>query len=316
MGITPVGTYVDPDHTSQTGSGYKTAIDDSIRAGKRITDNFAPHAKTIPNMTVIVDPGAVMNGTTLTEKTSQTSAAITAPVTNPRIDRIVGDSSTGVISVVTGTPAGSPAAPAIPAGKFPIAQVLVTVAMTAITDDDITDERLGGGGGGGGVILTGSTSAAPEVTVDLSGFAGFSSYIVHVSDMYCSVGNVTLKGRLRDGSGDIGGTNYTWSANRATSAPATAALGASGASGFTLADGFDDGSGLDFHGKFTVEFGVANGSGACYGIYDGAYINNSGALCSISGGFGLSTVSPPVRGFSITPSSGNLTCVYSVEGIR
>src|SRR5262249_5348570 len=92
-------------------------------------------------MTVRLDAGHLWDGTTLTEVAAQSCALITAPVGNPRIDRIVIDKTTGAVSVVGGTPAGSPAAPAIPAGKIPVAQVLLATTSTTITNSMITDER-------------------------------------------------------------------------------------------------------------------------------------------------------------------------------
>ncbi len=172
----------------------------------RLADAFAPHAVEPPNMTLVLDPGHVFDGATLTEigtyTTGTTSSGSTtisnlgtvagiqagmlvlspgipagatvssigtnqitlsiaatasvapaalsivqvtgtfsAPITNPRIDRIVVDRMTGVLSVVTGTEATSPNPPAIPTGKAPVAQVLLRTSSTAITNDMITDER-------------------------------------------------------------------------------------------------------------------------------------------------------------------------------
>ncbi|MEE8560300.1 MAG: hypothetical protein V3S88_06285, partial [Alphaproteobacteria bacterium] len=45
------------------------------------------------------------------------------------------------VSVVTGTEDASPVAPAIPAGKVPVAQVALVVSQTTILNSDITDER-------------------------------------------------------------------------------------------------------------------------------------------------------------------------------
>ena len=71
----------------------------------------------------------------------QRTAAITAPVSNSRIDRVVVDRITGVASVITGTPGASPAVPALTVGVAPVAQVLLTSSTTAITNSMITDER-------------------------------------------------------------------------------------------------------------------------------------------------------------------------------
>jgi hypothetical protein len=74
----------------------------------------------------------------------------TADATNPRIDRIVlrvrttelGDASTsGSVEVVSGTPAGSPVAPATPTGAISLATVAVGAGVTAITNASITDTR-------------------------------------------------------------------------------------------------------------------------------------------------------------------------------
>lgn len=75
-----------------------------------------------------------------------------ADVTNPRIDRIVlqvldqplGDSVTQVqIRAVTGTPSGSPVAPATPTGAISLATVAVAAAPTGntIVNANITDTR-------------------------------------------------------------------------------------------------------------------------------------------------------------------------------
>lgn len=94
-----------------------------------------------PSMHASLDAGNLFDGQTLTEKAVQTSALITAPVTNPRIDRIVIDKVSGAVSVITGTAAASPVAPALTAGVFPVAQVLVQTSSTTITNTMITDER-------------------------------------------------------------------------------------------------------------------------------------------------------------------------------
>ncbi len=93
------------------------------------------------NMTVKLNAGTLMDGTTLTEVASQSTGTINAPTTNPRIDRVVIDQSTGVVSVVNGTEVASPSAPAIPSGKIPIAQITLAVGQFKIRKNDISDER-------------------------------------------------------------------------------------------------------------------------------------------------------------------------------
>lgn len=136
-----VATWLKSVFTSQTATNYKSNIDACFAVAERIVDNFAPRQTTTPAMTVTLDAGALYNGQTLTEVAAQTTGTITAPATNPRIDRIVIDKTSGAISVITGTPAGSPVAPALTAGVFPVAQVLLQTSSVTIVNSMITDER-------------------------------------------------------------------------------------------------------------------------------------------------------------------------------
>lgn len=79
-----------------------------------------------------------------------------ADATNPRIDLIVlqvldtalGDASTDVqVRAVTGTPSGSPVAPAVPTGAIELARVAVAAAPTGntIVNANITDRRKSAG---------------------------------------------------------------------------------------------------------------------------------------------------------------------------
>jgi len=120
----------------------------------RFISNFAPSAQDTPNMTVFLQAGFIWNGQTLTEVASQSTSAITAPVSNPRIDRIVVDADSGTVSVVAGVEAGSPSAPAIPAGKLPVARVLLQTSSTTITNSMLTDERVFVGLGGTAYVKT------------------------------------------------------------------------------------------------------------------------------------------------------------------
>jgi hypothetical protein len=133
--------FTQPDSTTQTAAIYPTSIDAATSVFARFGDNFAPRAQAIPDMTVALDPGHLMNGQTLIEQPSQNTAAVTVPATNPRIDRVVIDNLTGAALVVTGVEAVSPVAPAIPLGKSPLAKMLLTPSTASITDDILTDER-------------------------------------------------------------------------------------------------------------------------------------------------------------------------------
>ncbi|MDE3023441.1 MAG: tail fiber protein [Pseudomonadota bacterium] len=144
-GTNPVGEYLDPNYTTQDPNTYRGSIDACFAVAKRIVDAFAPRPAATPNMTVLLDAGALFSGTGITEVAQQTSPTFTAPVSNPRIDRIVTDLATGALSVIAGTEAPGPTPPAIPLGQAPCAQVYLTVGMSAIINSSITDERVIGG---------------------------------------------------------------------------------------------------------------------------------------------------------------------------
>lgn len=102
---------------------------------------FAPHETNPATMEIELNPGRINQGTDVIFLGVQTSGAITAPITNPRIDRVVISESTGAITVIAGSEAASPVAPAFDKNSIPIAQILLYVGMTEIVNDDITDER-------------------------------------------------------------------------------------------------------------------------------------------------------------------------------
>lgn len=130
-----------PDFTSQTASVYKANIDAGFAVADRIAWAFAAHEQATPDMTVRIEAGAIFDGATLTEVPAQSTPALAAPATNPRIDRIVIDRATGTASVVTGTEAASPSPPAIAGNVAPVAQISLVVGQTSILNTDITDER-------------------------------------------------------------------------------------------------------------------------------------------------------------------------------
>lgn len=136
-----VATRNQPDVTGDTPSEYKANIDASLQVDGEVAGQFAPHETSTPAMTVTVDAGRLMYAGTLATQTAQTTGTITAPSTNPRIDRVVIDETDGSISVVTGSEAASPSAPAIPAGYLPCCQVALATSTTTITNSLITDER-------------------------------------------------------------------------------------------------------------------------------------------------------------------------------
>lgn len=129
------------DFTTDTAPVLKAKIDANSEVAKRIAAAYQCYAAATPDMTVKVAAGAIMVNGGLVTNAVQTSGTITAPVTNPRIDRVVIDQLTGVASIITGAENASPTAPAITAGKVPIAQIALTTGTTAITNSLITDER-------------------------------------------------------------------------------------------------------------------------------------------------------------------------------
>ncbi|HEV2263722.1 MAG TPA: hypothetical protein VGR79_04230 [Stellaceae bacterium] len=159
-----VGQFLQTNYTTQTGTAYPLAIDADWAVAARLVDNFAPHAQATPNMSVALDAGHLFNGAALTEVATQSTGTIAAPVSNPRIDRVVIDRVSGAVSVVTGTEAASPSPPAIPAGKAPVVQVLLQTSSTAIGNAMLTDERdLGALGLASGAYTTVGSAATQSV---------------------------------------------------------------------------------------------------------------------------------------------------------
>lgn len=174
-------TFQKTDSNTQAATAWPVNVDADLSVLTRIGESFAPHAQATPNMTIAIDPGHLFDGVTLTEIAVQSSSTIVAPTANPRIDRVVIDQQTGIVSVVTGVEAASPVAPSIPSGKAPVAQVLLQTSSAVITDTMITDERdlsalgriiaveagtgLTGGGSSGTVMI----SLETPVAVDLGG---------------------------------------------------------------------------------------------------------------------------------------------------
>jgi hypothetical protein len=163
--------------TFQPTSYSAQATDGNFAVLSRLGDIFAPHEQAFPNMTVALDPGHVFNASTLTEVGAQSTGTITAPAGNPRIDRVVVDPATGLVSVVSGAEAVSPVPPTIPSGKLPVARVLLLTSSTAITNNMITDERATpSGGAAAGISVTTQTVASYTYV------AGNANYLVRRSN--------------------------------------------------------------------------------------------------------------------------------------
>lgn len=139
---------------------------------------------------VLVQPGhAIVTRTgqgvyVCPNSTARVVALDAADATNPRIDLIVlqvldqplGDSVTQAqVRAVTGTPSGSPVAPATPTGAIVLAQVAVAAAPTGntIVDANITDKRKTTGlNGAVRPLLPGDSTADAGVEGDIRYQAG------------------------------------------------------------------------------------------------------------------------------------------------
>lgn len=106
-----------------------------------VIENFLPSQQSTPNMTVLVNAGSILIGTALTKVAAQNTATFTAPVVNPRNDIVYIDQTTGVVGVAAGTPAVTPADPAVPSGKLPICRVRLQITTTAIINSLLDDLR-------------------------------------------------------------------------------------------------------------------------------------------------------------------------------
>ena len=136
-----VSTFTQPNYSSDLGTTYTTNIDGAINVLAQIGQDFAPHQAATANLTVLIDAGKIIKADGTLVSQAQQTATFVAPSANPRIDRIVIDMLTGAYSIIAGTEAASPTAPAITAGKLPCAQVSLSVGITQITNALITDER-------------------------------------------------------------------------------------------------------------------------------------------------------------------------------
>ena len=130
--------------STAAADAYKAAIDGNMIVAQRLGTVFAVQEQ-MPlasrNMTVHVSAGFLFNGANFSEVAAQDTGTFAVPQTAPRIDRVVADAVTGVVAIVSGSEAVSPSAPTIPAGKVPLARVLLAPGITAIGNSMLTDER-------------------------------------------------------------------------------------------------------------------------------------------------------------------------------
>lgn len=135
-------TFLQTNFNTQDPTTYRGAIDANFAVAAPIVDNFAPRAAATPNMTVLLDAGAISTvGGMPVQIAQQTSVVLVAPAVNPRRDIVHIDSVSGVIGIATGAEAASPVDPAIPAGKIPIARIPLATTTTTIPNSIIVDLR-------------------------------------------------------------------------------------------------------------------------------------------------------------------------------
>ena len=137
-----MGKYTRPDYTSQSESTWRANADNADAMNERGAGKyFNPQQQDSADMTIRLQAGEIFSDGSRLEVAAQNTGTITAPTANSRIDLVVVDQSTGGATIVTGTSATAPTAPAIPTGKFPVALVTTYSTSTSIIDTMIEDIR-------------------------------------------------------------------------------------------------------------------------------------------------------------------------------
>jgi len=97
----------------------------------------------IPDMSVIVQRGSYLKqGAILVDLAGSTQGLIVAPTVNPRIDMVVLNRLTDIISVITGAENASPVPPVLVSNETPLGSIFLIVGQTSIVNSDLTDERV------------------------------------------------------------------------------------------------------------------------------------------------------------------------------
>lgn len=183
---------------------------------------------------------AVMNDADVTLSISAAHASLN------RIDSVVfkvedsaysGVTNTSSVVVVTGTPAGSPSAPALPNNSLELAQVSIVANDTSITTGEITDKRQYIGAIGG--IIQALSTARPSNPVE-----GMAIYETDV-DVF----------RIYDGTTWIETGNKSWSQAWDSYTPAWTSTGTAPALGNGTLTGFYKQVGKTVHVRIVLTLG-------------------------------------------------------------
>ncbi len=134
--------------------------------------------------------GTITASATVAAGTNAYTFTVPTQVSNPRIDRVCLNATTGVVSWVPGTAAATPSPPSIPAGYLPLCQLLVTPSTTAITMTSVVaDERtLQGAGGSLRTAFGPQATLASAATTDL-GSAGTNNLAISGTATISSFGS-------------------------------------------------------------------------------------------------------------------------------
>lgn len=192
-----VGTYTLPNYeTSSSGTVYKSAIDNSIKAFAPFAGAFAVHEQSSADMTVRIDSGQLFISASLFLLGVQNilSGQILAPSANPRRDLIAIDMTTGSASVITGAEAASPVDPVITAGRFVVARVRTTVGMTQITNVvNIDDLRpMMNIPAGGTAVTSAQALAGTDATAFMTALQTRTHYLSRLAQVATKTTSYTL----------------------------------------------------------------------------------------------------------------------------
>ena len=166
---------------------------------------YFAHESATPNMTVLVDAGRMLTNDALITNAQQSVVISAAHASLSRIDRIAISEETGVYTLTAGTPNASPVAPGLAVGQLPICQILIPALDTAITNSQITDERILIKLGAGPLGLVNVASAVNKIT--LTNAATGNAPVVSVTGTDANISlQFAAKGtgatRLLDGNGN------------------------------------------------------------------------------------------------------------------